>query len=617
MGYRFQFITLAGFHSLNAAMFELAAGYAAEGMPAYVRLQQHELALEPPATPPPGTSARSARACSTWSPRPSPPVEPWPWTAPPSASSSESLTRSSRIRTTESVGAKPAVWDTMPDGPVEWGRRCPTVAARREPRPPRPDRPGPCPGPGHARRPGGRHRGRGRPRPAGPQRRPGRQGQGAPGQARRAARRGRAAGRAAERHRGQPRPPPGQPAPPPGPPEGRPGRARHRPGPTRRAGQGHLHAGPPGCSGSWSAGRQPARRPAPAARCSRPPSRPGPRSSPRSGSARPRSTASTSGSRATSPRPTSSTGARTTSGASPAPRRAAPEHPGQDRHPARRLPGGRAVPGRGVEAGRLGRLHVRRRHGPVLAPGGAGGQGGRPLGPGPAGRPLPVGRRRADRFDCSGLTSSAYRAAGVTIPRVSRAQWGAGPHVAVDNLLPGDLIFYGDNPSNPASIHHVGMYIGNGLMVHAPHTGDVVRVASIWRESYVGATRIVPGVVTPGAPPPPLTARPADQRHPADPAAHDHGAADHRRAVVVDNPPADDHPARVANHDHRPAAGPHHRPRRPRQPDHGRADHGGRPRRRRPRRQRPPRRPRPRPPPPPRSRPPPRPPSTTAPPTTT
>jgi isocitrate lyase len=46
MGYRFQFITLAGFHSLNAAMFELAAGYAAEGMPAYVRLQQHEFALE-------------------------------------------------------------------------------------------------------------------------------------------------------------------------------------------------------------------------------------------------------------------------------------------------------------------------------------------------------------------------------------------------------------------------------------------------------------------------------------------------------------------------------------------------------------------------------------------
>jgi isocitrate lyase len=47
MGYRFQFITLAGFHALNESMFELARGYAAEGMPAYVRLQEREFALEP------------------------------------------------------------------------------------------------------------------------------------------------------------------------------------------------------------------------------------------------------------------------------------------------------------------------------------------------------------------------------------------------------------------------------------------------------------------------------------------------------------------------------------------------------------------------------------------
>jgi cell wall-associated NlpC family hydrolase len=127
------------------------------------------------------------------------------------------------------------------------------------------------------------------------------------------------------------------------------------------------------------------------------------------------------------------------------------------------------------------------------------------------GDPYRWGASGPDTFDCSGLTSSAYRAAGVAIPRVSRAQWGAGPHVAVANLLPGDLIFYADNPRDPATIHHVGMYIGNGLMVHAPHTGDVVRVASIWRESFAGATRIVPGVVTPGLPsptqptPPPMT----------------------------------------------------------------------------------------------------------------
>ena len=124
------------------------------------------------------------------------------------------------------------------------------------------------------------------------------------------------------------------------------------------------------------------------------------------------------------------------------------------------------------------------------------------------GDPYRWGATGPDTFDCSGLTSSAYRAAGVSIPRVSRAQWGAGPHVAVANLLPGDLVFYADNPSDPATIHHVGMYIGNGLMVHAPHTGDVVRVASIWRESYAGATRIMPGVVTPGLPGPPPTAPP-------------------------------------------------------------------------------------------------------------
>jgi peptidoglycan DL-endopeptidase CwlO len=124
------------------------------------------------------------------------------------------------------------------------------------------------------------------------------------------------------------------------------------------------------------------------------------------------------------------------------------------------------------------------------------------------GDPYRWGAVGPDRFDCSGLTSAAYRAAGVAIPRVSTAQWGAGPHVGFADLLPGDLVFYADDPGDPATIHHVGMYIGNGLMVHAPHTGDVVRVASIWRVGYVGATRIVPGVVRPGVAGPPPTAPP-------------------------------------------------------------------------------------------------------------
>jgi peptidoglycan DL-endopeptidase CwlO len=125
------------------------------------------------------------------------------------------------------------------------------------------------------------------------------------------------------------------------------------------------------------------------------------------------------------------------------------------------------------------------------------------------GDPYRWGATGPNAFDCSGLTSSAYRAAGAGIPRVSRDQWNAGPHVDVPNLLPGDLVFYASDTRNPGTIHHVGMYIGNGLMVHAPHTGDVVRVASIWRVGYIGATRVIPGVPRPGAPPPPPTAPPS------------------------------------------------------------------------------------------------------------
>ena len=98
-------------------------------------------------------------------------------------------------------------------------------------------------------------------------------------------------------------------------------------------------------------------------------------------------------------------------------------------------------------------------------------------------------------FDCSGLTSFAYAAAGITIPRVSRAQFAAYAGLRpIDplHLVAGDLVFFADNPGNPSTIHHVGMYIGKGLMVEAPHTGAVVRTSSIWRPSYAGAVRPSP-----------------------------------------------------------------------------------------------------------------------------
>jgi len=111
------------------------------------------------------------------------------------------------------------------------------------------------------------------------------------------------------------------------------------------------------------------------------------------------------------------------------------------------------------------------------------------------GKPYRWGAEGPDTFDCSGLMQFAYAAAGVRIPRVSRDQHGAfvgSRPVAMRDLRPGDLVFFADRPSDPRTIHHVGMYIGNGLMVEAPYTGAVVRTSSIMRSSYAGAVRPLP-----------------------------------------------------------------------------------------------------------------------------
>jgi len=86
-------------------------------------------------------------------------------------------------------------------------------------------------------------------------------------------------------------------------------------------------------------------------------------------------------------------------------------------------------------------------------------------------------------MDCSGLTSWAWGVAGVSIPRTSRTQYAGLTRVPVAAAEPGDLIFSG------YPIHHVGIYIGNGQMVHAPRTGDVVRVAALTWSKVVGVGR--------------------------------------------------------------------------------------------------------------------------------
>ena len=90
------------------------------------------------------------------------------------------------------------------------------------------------------------------------------------------------------------------------------------------------------------------------------------------------------------------------------------------------------------------------------------------------------------RFDCSGLVEWAYGRAGVSTAHYTGTFWRSYKHVSYNQLKPGDLVFfYRDH-------HHVGIYIGNGLMINAPHTGDVVRIASVLSHgSFSGAARVV------------------------------------------------------------------------------------------------------------------------------
>jgi cell wall-associated NlpC family hydrolase len=93
------------------------------------------------------------------------------------------------------------------------------------------------------------------------------------------------------------------------------------------------------------------------------------------------------------------------------------------------------------------------------------------------------------RFDCSGLMLWSYAQAGVHLPRTSRSQYAGLPHVSLSDLQPGDLVFYATNTADPGTIHHVAMYLGDGVVIHAPHTGDVVRYAPVAMTGLIGAVR--------------------------------------------------------------------------------------------------------------------------------
>jgi peptidoglycan DL-endopeptidase CwlO len=102
-------------------------------------------------------------------------------------------------------------------------------------------------------------------------------------------------------------------------------------------------------------------------------------------------------------------------------------------------------------------------------------------------KPYAWGATGPDAYDCSGLTQAAWAFAGVPIPRDTYSQWAALPHISEADLRPGDLLFF-------ENLGHVGIYVGAGMMIDAPATGQVVTLHSVkeawYAENYVGAARV-------------------------------------------------------------------------------------------------------------------------------
>jgi len=106
------------------------------------------------------------------------------------------------------------------------------------------------------------------------------------------------------------------------------------------------------------------------------------------------------------------------------------------------------------------------------------------------GKPYLWGGAGPAEYDCSGLTMMAWARAGVQLLHYTGYQWEEGPHVPLNQLQRGDLLFYATNTSDPSTIHHVAIYIGNGMMVNAPYTGAFVRIDSMYAPGgLIGAVR--------------------------------------------------------------------------------------------------------------------------------
>jgi cell wall-associated NlpC family hydrolase len=111
------------------------------------------------------------------------------------------------------------------------------------------------------------------------------------------------------------------------------------------------------------------------------------------------------------------------------------------------------------------------------------------------GKPYVWGATGPDAFDCSGLMLRAYQAAGITLPRVSADQYHAGALLPVADAQPGDLMFLATDPTDPATIHHVFMYLGDNQIVEAPYQGHPVHQTTMnWHDPQLVQQAVRPGV---------------------------------------------------------------------------------------------------------------------------
>ena len=107
------------------------------------------------------------------------------------------------------------------------------------------------------------------------------------------------------------------------------------------------------------------------------------------------------------------------------------------------------------------------------------------------GAPYVYGASGPGAFDCSGFTSWVFGQVGIGLPRTAAEQWNAGPHVPYSQAQPGDVLAWASDPTVPGYVSHVAIYLGNGIMIAAQHSGTVVSIIPVYTYGLIGAVRFI------------------------------------------------------------------------------------------------------------------------------